>query len=99
APALPGDVPGAVYDDARGLSVPEGDPGLGQNDEKGTEASDRDAQIGGSLHSRRSEGVSGMEKETLFLPLGDTGYDDVGIVTLGDQYQNNVIGQNNLVLM
>ncbi|CAM4442080.1 unnamed protein product [Caretta caretta] len=80
APALPGDVPGAVYDDAREVSVPEGDPGLGQNDDKGTGASDRDrdAQTGGSLHSRRSEGVSGMEKETLFLPLGDTGYDDVG---------------------
>ncbi|CAM4473951.1 unnamed protein product [Lepidochelys kempii] len=79
-PALPGDVPGAVYDDAREVSVPEGDPGLGQNDDKGTGASDRDrdAQTGGSLHSRRSEGVSGMEKETLFLPLGDTGYDDVG---------------------
>ncbi|XP_077680473.1 antigen WC1.1-like [Eretmochelys imbricata] len=77
APALPGDVPGAVYDDAREVSVPEGDPGLGQNDEKGTGTSDRDAQTGGSLHSRRSEGVSGMEKETLFLPLGDTGYDDV----------------------
>ncbi|CAM5081675.1 unnamed protein product [Eretmochelys imbricata] len=79
APALPGDVPGAVYDDAREVSVPEGDPGLGQNGEKGTGASDRDrdAQTGGSLHSRRSEGVSGMEKETLFLPLGDTGYDDV----------------------
>ncbi|CAM2097299.1 unnamed protein product [Caretta caretta] len=80
APALPGDGPGAVYDDAREVSVPEGDPGLGQNDDKGTGASDRDrdAQTGGSLHSRRSEGVSGMEKETLFLPLGDTGYDDVG---------------------
>ncbi|XP_077680317.1 antigen WC1.1-like [Eretmochelys imbricata] len=78
APALPGDVPGAVYDDAREVSVPEGDPGLWQNDEKGTGASDRDAQTGGSLHSRRSEGVSGMEKETLFLPPGDTGYDDVG---------------------
>ncbi|CAM5078737.1 unnamed protein product, partial [Natator depressus] len=80
APALPGDVPGAVYDDAREVSVPEGDPGLGQNDDKGTGASDRDrdVQTGGSLHSRRSEGVSGMEKETLFLPLGDTGYDDVG---------------------
>ncbi|CAM5081459.1 unnamed protein product [Eretmochelys imbricata] len=80
APALPGDVPGAVYDDAREVSVPEGDPGLGQNGEKGTGVSDRDrdAQTGGSLHSRRSEGVSGMEKETLFLPLGDTGYDDVG---------------------
>ncbi|XP_077681556.1 antigen WC1.1-like [Eretmochelys imbricata] len=79
APALPVDVPGAVYDDAREVSVPEGDPGLGQNDDKGTGASDRDrdAQTGGSLHSQRSEGVSGMEKETLFLPLGDTGYDDV----------------------
>ncbi|XP_077680435.1 antigen WC1.1-like [Eretmochelys imbricata] len=78
APALPGDGSGAVYDDARDVSVPEGDPGLGQNDDKGTGASDRDAQTGGSLHSRRSEGVSGMEKETLFLPPGDTGYDDVG---------------------
>ncbi|XP_077680446.1 antigen WC1.1-like [Eretmochelys imbricata] len=76
--ALPGDGSGAVYDDARDVSVPEGDPGLGQNDDKGTGASDRDAQTGGNLHSRRSEGVSGMEKETLFLPPGDTGYDDVG---------------------
>ncbi|XP_043369864.1 antigen WC1.1-like [Dermochelys coriacea] len=80
APALPGDVPGDGYDDAREVSLPEGDPGLGQNDEKGTGASDRDrdAQTGGSLHSRRSEGVSVMEKETLFLTLGDIGYDDVG---------------------
>ncbi|XP_074806227.1 scavenger receptor cysteine-rich domain-containing protein SCART1-like [Natator depressus] len=46
APALPGDVPGAVYNDAREACVPEGDPGLGQNDDKGTGASDRDAQTG-----------------------------------------------------
>ncbi|CAM4475433.1 unnamed protein product [Lepidochelys kempii] len=80
APALPGDVPGDGYDDAREVSDSEGDPGLGQNDEEGIGASDRDmdSQTGGSLHSRRSEGVSGMEKETPSLLLGDTGYDDVG---------------------
>ncbi|XP_077681456.1 scavenger receptor cysteine-rich domain-containing protein SCART1-like [Eretmochelys imbricata] len=41
APVLPGDVPGDGYDDAREVSDPEGDTGLGQNDEEGTEASDR----------------------------------------------------------
>ncbi|XP_043393602.1 scavenger receptor cysteine-rich type 1 protein M130-like isoform X15 [Chelonia mydas] len=80
APALPGDVPGDGYDDAREVSDPEGDTGLGQNDEEGTEASDRngDSQTGWNLHSLRNEGVSGMEKETPFLPPGDTTYDDVG---------------------
>ncbi|XP_044854406.1 antigen WC1.1-like [Mauremys mutica] len=80
APALPGDVPGDGYDDAREVSEPEDDPGLGQNDEKGTGASDRnrDSQTGWSLHSLRNEGVSATEKETLFLPPGDTSYDDVG---------------------
>ncbi|XP_073189253.1 CD5 antigen-like [Lepidochelys kempii] len=80
APALPGDVPGDGYDDAREVSDSEGDPGLGQNDEQGTGARDRhrDSQTGGSLQSLRSEVVSGMEKETPSLLLGDTGYDDVG---------------------
>ncbi|XP_077680422.1 antigen WC1.1-like [Eretmochelys imbricata] len=80
APALPGDVPGDGYDDAREVSDPEGDTGLGQNNEEGTEASDRngDSQTGWNLHSLRNEGVSGMEKETPFLPPGDTTYDDVG---------------------
>ncbi|XP_073169448.1 antigen WC1.1-like [Lepidochelys kempii] len=80
APALPGDVPGDGYDDAREVSDPEGDAGLGQNDEEGTEASERngDSQGGWNLHSLRNEGVSGMEKETPFLPPGDTTYDDVG---------------------
>ncbi|CAM2097429.1 unnamed protein product [Caretta caretta] len=80
APALPGDVPGDGYDDAREVSDPEGDTGLGQNEEEGTEASERngDSQGGWNLHSLRNEGVSGVEKETLFLPPGDTTYDDVG---------------------
>ncbi|CAM4457197.1 unnamed protein product [Caretta caretta] len=80
APALPGDVPGDGYDDAREVSDPEGDTGLGQNEEEGTEASERngDSQGGWNLHSLRNEGVSGMEKDTPFLPLGDTTYDDVG---------------------
>ncbi|XP_065434794.1 antigen WC1.1-like [Chrysemys picta bellii] len=80
APVLVKDVPGAGYDDAREVSDPEDDPGLGQNDEEGTRASDRnrDSQTGWNLHSLRNEGVSGMEKETLFLPPGDTSYDDVG---------------------
>ncbi|XP_044840371.1 antigen WC1.1-like [Mauremys mutica] len=80
APALPGDVPEDGYDDAREVSEPEDDPGLGQNDEKGTGASDRnrDSQTGWSLHSLRNEGVSATEKETLFPPPGDTSYDDVG---------------------
>ncbi|XP_037768323.1 scavenger receptor cysteine-rich type 1 protein M130 isoform X1 [Chelonia mydas] len=77
-PALPGDVPGTGYDDAREVSDSEGDPGLGQNEE-GTGVNDRDrgSQTGGSLHSLRSEVVSGMEKETLSLPPGDTGYNDM----------------------
>ncbi|XP_039343194.1 antigen WC1.1-like [Mauremys reevesii] len=77
APALPGDVTG---DDAREVSDPEGDPGLGQNDEQGTGVNDRDkdSQTGWSRHSLRSEVISGMEKETPSLPPGDTGYDDVG---------------------
>ncbi|XP_065274220.1 antigen WC1.1-like [Emys orbicularis] len=80
APALPGDVTGDGYDDAREVSDPEGDPGLGQNDEQGTGASDRDrdSQTGWSLRSLKSEVVFGMEKETPSLPPGDTGYDDVG---------------------
>ncbi|CAM5078777.1 unnamed protein product [Natator depressus] len=80
APALPGDVPGDGYNDAREVSDSEGDPGLGQNDKQGTGASDKDmdSQTGGSLQSLRGEVVSGMEKETPSLLLGDTGYDDVG---------------------
>ncbi|CAM5078729.1 unnamed protein product, partial [Natator depressus] len=80
APALPEDVPGDGYNDAREVSDSEGDPGLGQNDKQGTGASDRDmdSQTGGSLQSLRGEVVSGMEKETPSLPPGDTGYDDVG---------------------
>ncbi|KAG6922731.1 hypothetical protein G0U57_001139, partial [Chelydra serpentina] len=79
APALPGDVIGDGYDDAREVSDSEGDPGLGQNDEKGTGVSDRnrDSQTGGSLHSLRSEVVSGMDRESPFPLPGDTGYDDV----------------------
>ncbi|CAM2097297.1 unnamed protein product [Caretta caretta] len=80
APALPGDVPGDGYDDTREVSDSEGDPGLGQNDKQGIGASDRerDSQTGGSLQSLGGEVVSGMEKETPSLLLGDTGYDDVG---------------------
>ncbi|XP_034618450.1 antigen WC1.1-like [Trachemys scripta elegans] len=80
APALPGDVPGDGYDDAREMSDPEDDPSLGQNDEEGPGVSDRnrDSQTGWSLHSLRNEGVSVTEKETLFLPPGDPSYDDVG---------------------
>ncbi|CAM2097432.1 unnamed protein product [Caretta caretta] len=79
APALPGDVPGDGYDDTREVSDSEGDPVSGQNDEQGTGASDkhRDSQTGGSLLSRRSEVVSGMDRETPFPLPGDTGYDDV----------------------
>ncbi|XP_050799237.1 scavenger receptor cysteine-rich type 1 protein M130-like isoform X4 [Gopherus flavomarginatus] len=72
APTLPGDVLGDGYDDAREVSDPEGDPHLGQNNEKGTGANDRDSQTGWSRHSLRSEVVSGMEKETPSLPPGDT---------------------------
>ncbi|XP_044840845.1 antigen WC1.1-like [Mauremys mutica] len=79
APALPGDVTGDGYDDAREVSDPEGDPALGQNDEEGTGVNDRnrDSQTGGSWHSLRSEVVSGMDRETRFPLPGDTGYDDV----------------------
>ncbi|XP_039391949.1 antigen WC1.1-like isoform X1 [Mauremys reevesii] len=79
ASALPGDVTGDGYDDAREVSDPEGDPALGQNDEEGTGVNDRnrDSQTGGSRHSLRSEVVSGMDRETQFPLPGDTGYDDV----------------------
>ncbi|XP_030393654.1 antigen WC1.1-like [Gopherus evgoodei] len=82
AHAVPGNVPGDGYDDARELSDPEddpaGDPALGQNDEEDTGANDRDrdSQTGWSRHSLRGEGVSGMEKETQSLPPGDTGSRD-----------------------
>ncbi|XP_043370040.1 scavenger receptor cysteine-rich type 1 protein M130-like [Dermochelys coriacea] len=80
APALPGDIPGDGYDDAREASDSEGDPGLGQNDKEGTGASDRerDSQTGGSLQSLWGEVVSGMEKETPSLPPRDTGYNNAG---------------------
>ncbi|CAM5081523.1 unnamed protein product [Eretmochelys imbricata] len=51
APVLPGDVPGDGYDDAREVSDPEGDTGLGQNDEEGTEASDRNGDSQRELES------------------------------------------------
>ncbi|CAM4441717.1 unnamed protein product [Caretta caretta] len=63
APALPGDVPGAVYDDAREVSVPEGGPGLGQNDEKGTGASDRDAQTAKVLKPWSMEYILGQHEK------------------------------------
>ncbi|XP_067391324.1 scavenger receptor cysteine-rich type 1 protein M130-like [Emydura macquarii macquarii] len=80
ASALPADVTGDGYDDAREVSDPEDDPVWGQNDEEGPGTSDRnrDSHTGWHLHSLRSEGISGMEKETQFLPPGDTDYDDVG---------------------
>ncbi|XP_074918202.1 uncharacterized protein LOC142046278 [Chelonoidis abingdonii] len=64
APAMPGDVPGDGYDDARELSDTEGDLALRQNDEEDTGANDRDrdSQTGWSRHSLRSEVVSGMER-------------------------------------
>ncbi|XP_043407942.1 scavenger receptor cysteine-rich type 1 protein M130 isoform X2 [Chelonia mydas] len=82
APALPGDVPGDGYDDAREVSDSEGDPASGQNDEQGTGVSNRhrDSQTGwqrGNLLLRRSEVVSGMDRETPFPLPGDTGCDDV----------------------
>ncbi|CAM2097436.1 unnamed protein product [Caretta caretta] len=58
APALPGDVPGDGYDDAREVSDPEGDTGLGQNEEEGTEASERNGDSQGgefALHTVSAE--------------------------------------------
>ncbi|XP_074851518.1 scavenger receptor cysteine-rich type 1 protein M130-like [Carettochelys insculpta] len=80
APALPADAPGDGYDDAREVSVHDDAPVWRKNDEEGSEESgrNRESQTGWSLHSLRSGGVSGMEKETPVLPPGDLGYDDVG---------------------
>ncbi|XP_074837504.1 uncharacterized protein LOC142003987 [Carettochelys insculpta] len=80
APALPADAPGNGYDDAREVSIHDDDLVWGKNDEEGRGESsrNRDSQTGWSLHSLRSGGVSGMEKETPLLPPEDIGYDDVG---------------------
>ncbi|CAM2097425.1 unnamed protein product [Caretta caretta] len=81
-PALPGDDPGDGYDDAREISDPEDDPGSGPNVQEvigahGESVRNRDSWTGWSLHSLRSEGASGAERDDLSLPPHDLGYDDV----------------------
>ncbi|CAM5081554.1 unnamed protein product [Natator depressus] len=81
-PALPGDDPGDGYDDAREISDPEDDPGSGPSAQEvtgahGESVKNRDSRTGWSLHSLRSEGASGAEREALSPPPHDPGYDDV----------------------
>ncbi|KAM7180787.1 scavenger receptor cysteine-rich domain-containing protein SCART1-like isoform 2-T2 [Macrochelys suwanniensis] len=81
-PALPGDVPGNGYDDVREVSDPEDDPGSGQCAREVTWAPgesdrNRDSQRDWNLHSLRSEGASGTERDGPFLLPGDPDYDDV----------------------
>ncbi|XP_074806315.1 antigen WC1.1-like [Natator depressus] len=81
-PALPGDDPGDGYDDAREISDPEDDPGSGPSAQEvtgahGESVRNRDSRTGWSLHSLRSEGASGAEREALSPPPHDPGYDDV----------------------
>ncbi|CAM5081845.1 unnamed protein product, partial [Eretmochelys imbricata] len=81
-PALPGDDPGDGYDDAGEISDPEDDPGSGPSAQEvtgahGESVRNRDSRTGWSLHSLRSEGASGAEREALSPPSHDPGYDDV----------------------
>ncbi|CAM5081825.1 unnamed protein product [Eretmochelys imbricata] len=81
-PALPGDDPGDGYDDAREISDPDDDPGSGPSAQEvtgahGESVKNRDSRTGWSLHSLRSEGASGAEREALSPPPHDPGYDDV----------------------
>ncbi|CAM5081595.1 unnamed protein product [Eretmochelys imbricata] len=81
-PALPGDDPRDGYDDAREISDPEDDPGFGPSAQEvtgahGESVRNRDSRTGWSLHSLRSEGASGAEREALSPPSHDPGYDDV----------------------
>ncbi|CAM5078789.1 unnamed protein product [Natator depressus] len=80
--ALPGDDPGDGYDDAREISDPEDDPGSGPSAQEvtgahGESVRNRDSRRGWSLHSLRSEGASGAEREALSPPPHDPGYDDI----------------------
>ncbi|CAM4456264.1 unnamed protein product [Caretta caretta] len=81
-PALPGDDPGDGYDDAREISDPEDDPGSGPSAQEvtgahGESVRNRDSRTGWNLHSLRSEGASGAEREALSPPPHDPGYDDI----------------------
>ncbi|CAM4437848.1 unnamed protein product [Lepidochelys olivacea] len=81
-PALPGDDPGDGYDDVREISDPEDDPGSGPSAQEvtgahGESVKNRDSRTGWSLHSLRSEGASGAEREALSPSSHDPGYDDV----------------------
>ncbi|CAM4457789.1 unnamed protein product [Caretta caretta] len=81
-PALPGDDPGDGYDDAREISDPEDDPGSGPSAQEvtgahGESVKNRDSRTGWNLHSLRSEGASGAEREALSPSSHDPGYDDV----------------------
>ncbi|CAM5080722.1 unnamed protein product [Eretmochelys imbricata] len=84
-PTLPGDVPGDSYDDIREVSDPEDDSGSGQCAPEVTWApgesdKNRDSRRDWNLHSLRSEGASGTERDGPFPPPGDPGYDDVEAV-------------------
>ncbi|CAM5081813.1 unnamed protein product [Eretmochelys imbricata] len=87
-PALPGGAPWDGYDEAREVSNTEVDPASGPSAQGVTGAHEdsdrnRDDQTGWSLHSLRSEGASGAERDTLSPPPHDLGYDDVDIGTSG----------------
>ncbi|XP_074994744.1 antigen WC1.1-like [Calonectris borealis] len=84
---LPGGDPADGYDDAREVSDPGDDAAPGQGawempraPEEG--AGPKDALGGGSLCSRRSDGVPGAEGDTSSLTLGSMGYDDAEEVSL-----------------
>ncbi|CAM4474516.1 unnamed protein product [Lepidochelys kempii] len=87
-PALPGGAPWDGYDEAREVSNTEDDPASGPSAQEVTGAHEdsdrnRDDQTGWSLHSLRSEGASGAERDALSPPPHDLGYDDVDIGTSG----------------
>ncbi|XP_074806142.1 antigen WC1.1-like [Natator depressus] len=87
-PALPGGAPWDGYDEAREVSNTEDDPASGPSAQEVTGAHEdsdrnRDDQTGWSLHSLRSEGASGAERDALSPPPHDPGYDDVDIGTSG----------------
>ncbi|KAH1186917.1 hypothetical protein KIL84_019666 [Mauremys mutica] len=70
ASALPGDVTGDGYDDAREVSDPEGDPALGQNDEEGTGVNDRNRDSQTVPQSRGFSACNGEKNSR--VPAGGT---------------------------
>ncbi|XP_065274747.1 scavenger receptor cysteine-rich domain-containing protein SCART1-like [Emys orbicularis] len=81
-PVLSTGAPWDGYDDAREVSNTEDDPASGPSAQEvpgahGDSDRNRDDQTGWSLHSLRSEGASGAERDALSPPPHDQGYDDV----------------------